>query len=159
MKPRIHTCLWFDTQAEEAARFYTALFPNSHITSVLHYGTGDPMPEGAVMLVTLELDGHALSLLNGGPHFTLSPAASLVVSCADQAEVDRCWAALSAVPEAEMCGWLVDRWGVSWQIVPQRFMERMEEPPSPARQRMTAAMRQMRKLDIAALERAYAGTP
>lgn len=159
MTPHIHTCLWFDTQAEEAARFYTSLFPNSRITSVLHYGPGDPMPEGAVMLVVFELDGHAVSALNGGPHYRLSPAASLVVSCADQAEVDRCWSALSAVPEAEMCGWLVDRWGVSWQIVPQRFMERMEEPPSPARQRMIAAMRQMRKLDVAALELAYTGEP
>lgn len=159
MTPHIHTCLWFDTQAEEAARFYTSLFPNSRITSVLHYGPGDPMPEGAVMLVVFELDGHAVSALNGGPHYQPSPAASLVVSCADQAEVDRCWSALSAVPEAEMCGWLVDRWGVSWQIVPQRFMERMEEPPSPARQRMIAAMRQMRKLDVAALELAYTGEP
>lgn len=130
MTPHIHTCLWFDTQAEEAARFYTSLFPNSRITSVLHYGPGGPMPEGTVMQVGFELDGHAVSALNGGPHYRLSPAASLVVSCADQAEVDRCRAALSAVPEAEMCGWLVDRWGVSWQIVRQRFMERMEEPPS-----------------------------
>lgn len=159
MTPHLHTCLWFDTQAEEAAGFYTALFPNSRITQVLRYGTGDPMPEGTAMLVSLELDGHALSLLNGGPHYHHSPAASLVVSCADQAEVDRCWAALSAVPEAEMCGWLVDRYGVSWQIAPRFVLERMQEAPSPARQRLTMAMRQMRKLDIAALERAYAGEP
>jgi predicted 3-demethylubiquinone-9 3-methyltransferase (glyoxalase superfamily) len=154
MKPRIHTCLWFDTQAEEAAQFYISVFPDSRITSVLRYGPGDPMPEGTAMLVTLELDGHVLSLLNGGPHYRLSPVASLVVSCADQAEVDRCWAALSAVPEAEMCGWLVDRWGVSWQIVPIFLMDRLSGPPGPAVQRMTAAMRTMRKLDIAALQAA-----
>lgn len=159
MTPHIHTCLWFDNQAEEAAGFYTALFPNSRITSVLRYGTGDPVPEGTAMLVSMELDGHALSLLNGGPHYRLSPAASLVVTCPDQAEVDRCWSALSAVPEAEMCGWLVDRYGVSWQIAPTFVLERMQEAPSPARQRLTMAMRQMRKLDIAALERAYAGEP
>lgn len=159
MTPHLHTCLWFDTQAEEAAGFYTTLFPRSRITQVLRYGTGDPMPEGTAMLVSLELDGHALSLLNGGPHHHHSPAASLVVRCADQAEVDRCWAALSAVPEAEMCGWLVDRYGVSWQIAPTFVLDRMQEAPSPARQRLTTAMRQMRKLDIAALERAYAGEP
>lgn len=157
MSHAIHTCLWFDHQAEEAAGFYTALFPNSHIASVLRYGAGDPAPEGAVMLVSLELDGHTLSLLNGGPHYRHSPAASLVVSCKDQAEVDRCWSALSAVPEAEMCGWLVDRWGVSWQIVPTFVMERLAGPPGPAVQRMTAAMRTMRKLDIAALQAAHDG--
>ncbi|UJW79834.1 VOC family protein [Hydrogenophaga sp. SL48] len=159
MTPHIHTCLWFDTQAEEAAAFYGSVFPGSRITGVLRYGPGEPMPEGSALLVSLELDGHALSLLNGGPHYRLSPAASLAVRCADQAEVDRCWAALSAVPEAEMCGWLVDRYGVSWQIVPSFVMERLAGPPGPGVQRMTAAMRQMRKLDIAALERAYAGEP
>lgn len=157
MPTQVHTCLWFDTQAEEAAHWYTGLFPGSRITSVLRYGPGGAKPEGSVMLVRFELNGHAVSALNGGPHYQLSPAASLVVACGDQAEIDRCWAALSAVPEAEMCGWLVDRFGVSWQIVPQRLMERLQEPPSPAQQRMTDAMMQMRKLDLAALERAYAG--
>ncbi|MBT9552642.1 MAG: VOC family protein [Hydrogenophaga sp.] len=159
MTPHIHTCLWFDTQAEEAAAFYGSVFPGSRITGVLRYGPGEPMPEGSALLVSLELDGHALSLLNGGPQYRHSPSASLAVRCADQAEVDRCWAALSAVPEAEMCGWLVDRYGVSWQIVPSFVMERLAGPPGPGVQRMTAAMRQMRKLDIAALERAYAGEP
>lgn len=157
MHTAIHTCLWFDTQAEDAARHYLSVFPGARITGILHYGPGGPLPEGTPMLVTLELAGHTVSLLNGGPHYTLSPAASLVVRCADQDEVDRCWAALSAVPEAEMCGWLVDRWGVSWQIVPALLMDRLSGPPGPGVQRMTTALRLMRKIDIAALERAYHG--
>jgi predicted 3-demethylubiquinone-9 3-methyltransferase (glyoxalase superfamily) len=157
MTDRIHTCLWFDTEAEAAARFYTSVFPNTRITGVLRYGPGEPMPEGAAMLVSLVLDGHAVSLLNGGPHHTLSPAASLVVRCDSQTEIDRYWAALSAVPEAEMCGWLVDRFGVSWQIVPTPLLAWLAGPPGPSVQRLTAAMRPMRKLDIATLERAYLG--
>ena len=157
MTPRIHTCLWFDTQAEAAAAFYCSVFPGSRVTGVLRYGPGEPMPERSALLVSLELDGHALSLLNGGPQYRHSPAASLAVRCADQAEVDRCWAALSAVPEAAMCGWLVDRYGVSGQIVPAFVMERFAGPPGPGLQRMTASMRQMGKLDIAALQAAYNG--
>lgn len=157
MTDRIHTCLWFHTQAEEAAQFYTAVLPNARITGVLRHGPGEPLPEGAALLVSLDLDGHAVSLLNGGPHFTLTPAASLVLCCTDQAELDRHWAALSAVPEAEMCGWLVDRFGVSWQVIPTQLMERLAGPPGPGVQRMTTALRQMRKLDIATLERAYLG--
>lgn len=157
MSATVHTCLWFNDQAEEAARFYTEVIPNSGIDEVIRYGPGEPMAAGTAMLVRLTLDGHAVSLLNGGPHFSPSPAASLVVRCADQAAVDRCWAALSAQPEAEMCGWLVDRFGVSWQIVPALLMDRLAGPPGPGVQRMTAALRQMRKIDAAALERAYSG--
>jgi predicted 3-demethylubiquinone-9 3-methyltransferase (glyoxalase superfamily) len=145
MSATVHTCLWFNDQAEEAARFYTEVIPNSCIDEVIRYGPGEPMAAGTAMLVRLTLDGHAVSLLNGGPHFRPSPAASLVVRCADQAAVDRCWAAL------------VDRFGVSWQIVPALLMDRLAGPPGPGVQRMTAALRQMRKIDAAALERAYSG--
>ena len=115
---QITPCLWFDTEGEEAARFYTSIFPNSRIVDTGYYTDAGPRPAGTVMIVTFELDGQRFTALNGGPEFTFSEAVSFQVSCADQAEVDRYWDALSAGGEEGPCGWLKDKYGVSWQIVP-----------------------------------------
>jgi predicted 3-demethylubiquinone-9 3-methyltransferase (glyoxalase superfamily) len=155
--PKTSTCLWFDTQAQEAAELYTSVFPNSRITAVTRYGKGMPLPEGSVLTVTFEIDGSEYTLLNGGKVFTLSPAASIVVHCETQEEVDRYWSALSAVPQAEQCGWLQDRFGVSWQIVPRRLFAMLQDPDSARVQRVTNAFMQMKKFDLAALDRAYEG--
>jgi len=156
MKPRVHTCLWFDRQAEEVAQFYTTVFPNSRITEITRYSAGAPMPEGTALTVSFELDGQIFTAINGGPQYTHSPAMSLVVTCTSQDEVDRYWAALSAVPKAEQCSWLVDRYGVSWQIVPQQVMDMLLHPDAAAKQRMMAAVMPMKKLNIAALQKAFA---
>jgi predicted 3-demethylubiquinone-9 3-methyltransferase (glyoxalase superfamily) len=155
--PKTSTCLWFDTQAQEAAELYTSVFPNSRITAVTRYGKGMPLPEGSVLTVTFEIDGSEYTLLNGGKVFTLSPAASIVVHCESQEEVDRYWSALSAVPQAEQCGWLQDRFGVSWQIVPRRLFAMLQDTDSARVQRVTNAFMQMKKFDLAALDRAYEG--
>jgi predicted 3-demethylubiquinone-9 3-methyltransferase (glyoxalase superfamily)/predicted enzyme related to lactoylglutathione lyase len=155
MKSSIHPCLWFDRQAEEAARFYASVFPNSCIGPITRYGPGAPLPEGTVLTIGFELDGQPFTALNGGPHFGFSPAISLVVACTSQDEVDRCWSRLSARPEHERCGWLVDRYGVSWQIVPQQLMDMLQHPDAARRQRVTAALMGMGKLDIAALQQAF----
>ena len=155
--PKTSTCLWFDTQAKEAADLYVGLFPNARITATTHYGKGMPGPEGSVLTVTFEIDGHEYTLLNGGKHFTLSPAVSIVVHCESQEEIDRYWSALSAVPQAEQCGWLVDRFGVSWQIVPRQLI-RLIGDANPARaKRAFDAMMQMKKIDVAAIEAARRG--
>lgn len=156
MKPRVHTCLWFDRQAEEVAQFYTTVFPNSRITEITRYSAGAHVPEGTALTVSFELDGQTFTAINGGPQYIHSPAMSLVVTCTSQEEVDRYWAALSAVPEAEQCGWLVDRFGVSWQIVPQQVMDMLQHPNAAAKQRMMTALTQMHKLNIAALQNAFA---
>ena len=156
--PNSHTCLWFDRQAEEAARFYASVFPNSSIGDVTRYGPDAPLPEGSVLTIDFTLDGQRYSAINGGPHFSFSPAISLVVTCADQAEVDHYWQALSAQPAQEQCGWLVDRYGVSWQIVPQVLMDLLRHPDAARRQRVTRALLAMKKLDIAALRQASEGT-
>jgi predicted 3-demethylubiquinone-9 3-methyltransferase (glyoxalase superfamily) len=153
--PLTSTCLWFDTQAKEAADFYVQLFPNSRIKAVTHYGAGAPMPEGSVLTVTFELDGKEYTGLNGGKHFMLSPAVSIVVHCRTQDEVDRYWSALSAVPQAEQCGWVQDRFGLSWQIVPLQLFELMQSPDKPAVNRMFNALMGMKKLDLAGLEKAF----
>ncbi len=157
--PNSHTCLWFDRQAEEAARFYASVFPRSSIGDVTRYGPGAPLPEGTILTIDFTLDGQRYSAINGGPHFAFSPAISLVVTCTDQAEVDHYWQALSANPEREQCGWLVDRYGVSWQIVPQLLMDLLRHPDAARRQRVTTAMLAMKKLDIAALRQAFEGAP
>jgi predicted 3-demethylubiquinone-9 3-methyltransferase (glyoxalase superfamily) len=149
---KIRPCLWFDGRAEEAATFYTSLFDDSVVEDVTRYGPGAPMPEGAVMTATLRLAGQELIILNGGPDHALTPAFSLFVRCEDQAEVDRLWEALADGGEESMCGWLVDRFGVSWQIVPDRLGELLGDPDPERAQRAMTAMLRMRKLDVRALE-------
>jgi predicted 3-demethylubiquinone-9 3-methyltransferase (glyoxalase superfamily) len=149
--PQTSTCLWFDNQAGEAAEFYVGLFPNSRITAVTHYGPGAQLPAGTVLTATFELDGQTYTLLNGGPHYKLSPAASIVVHCRTQDEVDHYWKALSAVPQAEQCGWVQDRFGVSWQIVPEQLFELLQDADAGRRERAMGAMMGMKKLDVGAL--------
>lgn len=144
--------LWFDTQAEEAAAFYTSVFPNSRVTGVRRYGPDAPREEGLVMTVAFELDGVPFVALNGGPQYSFNEAVSFVVDCADQAEIDRYWDALAATEIA--CGWCTDRFGLTWQIVPTRFFELIDGPDEAQTQRVMAAMLQMTKFDIAELERA-----
>ena len=152
--PRLTPNLWFDTQGEEAARFYTSVFPNSRIVEITHYGSAGPRDEGTVMTVSFELDGQPFVALNGGPDFTFNEAISLEIECADQAEVDRYWEALSDGGEEGPCGWLEDRYGLSWQVVPKRLRELVTDPDPERGQRAMAAMLQMRKIDVAELERA-----
>ncbi len=155
---RVASCLWFDTQALEAATFYCSLFEDASISAVSQYGEGMPLPAGTPLLVEFTLAGQHFQGLNGGPMFPQSEAFSISVSCRDQAELDRLWNALTADGGREsMCGWLKDRWGVSWQLVPQRMGELMSSGNGPAIGRMVGCMMTMKKLDIAALEAAYHG--
>ncbi len=160
---RIVPCLWFDDQAEAAAALYTSLFPNGRIVAVTRFGEAGReihgRPPGSVMTVEFELDGQAFSALNGGPMFQFTEAVSLQVMCETQAEIDHYWAGLGegGDPEAQQCGWLKDRFGLSWQIVPTGMVEMMADPTSPATNRAMEAMLAMTKLDIAALRRAYDG--
>jgi predicted 3-demethylubiquinone-9 3-methyltransferase (glyoxalase superfamily) len=151
----IQPCLWFDTQAEEAAAFYVSTFKGSRIVDVVRYPEGSPGTTGAVMTVRFILDGQEFLALNGGPAFTFSPAISLVVHCETQAEVDRLWETLTAGGEEGQCGWLTDKYGVSWQIVPNALSAMMSAGDTAAAQRAFTAMLQMKKLDIALLERAF----
>ena len=154
---RITPCLWFDTQAEEAATFYTSVFEGSRIVEVTRYGSAGPRPEGMVMTVEFELAGQPFLALNGGPEFTFDEAISFQVDCESQEEVDRFWAALSEGGSEGPCGWLKDRFGLSWQIVPTRFNELLRTSDPEAAQRAIKAMLGMKKLDVAALEEAAAG--
>jgi predicted 3-demethylubiquinone-9 3-methyltransferase (glyoxalase superfamily) len=156
---RITPCLWFDTEAEEAAQFYTSVFPRSRIVRVTHYGSAGPRPEGMVMEVELELDGRSYLALNGGPQFRFTEAISLQADCDDQAEVDRLWETLSEGGEEGPCGWLKDRYGVSWQIVPRVLYELIADADREKAQRVIAAMLQMGKIEIPELERAAGGVP
>jgi len=151
---KITPWLWFDNDAEEAAGFYTSLFPNSRITDVTRYGSAGPLPEGAVMTVTFELDGREYVGLNAGPEYPHTPAFSLMVTCDDQAEVDRYWDALAEGGQEVACGWVTDRFGLSWQITPKRLMELLQDPDPAKASRAMAAMMQMVKIDIAAVEQA-----
>ena len=153
---RITPCLWFDTDGEEAAKLYTTVFPNSKILEVTHYGSAGPRPEGTVMTVDFELDGQKFLALNGGPEYRFSEAVSFQVSCESQEDVDRFWAALSAGGEEGPCGWLKDRFGLSWQIVPTRLPELLGSPDPEKAQRVMAAMLQMKKIEIDVLEQAAA---
>jgi predicted 3-demethylubiquinone-9 3-methyltransferase (glyoxalase superfamily) len=150
------TCLWFDTQAEEAAAYYTGIFKDARLGTVHRYTSAGPGPEGDVMLVEFELNGQKFSALNGGPQFTFNEAVSIVVTCADQAEVDYYWDRLSDGGQENVCGWLTDRYGLSWQIVPAVFFDMIADPDSARAARVTQAMLGMTKFDVAALERAYA---
>jgi predicted 3-demethylubiquinone-9 3-methyltransferase (glyoxalase superfamily) len=151
---KITSCLWFDTQGEEAARFYTTVFENSRILDVARYGPAGPGPEGTVMTVTFELDGHRFIALNGGPQFTFDEAISFQVSCETQDEVDYFWNRLSAGGEEGPCGWLKDRYGLSWQIVPTALIELVSDPDIEKSQAAIKAMLGMRKIDIEALQHA-----
>ena len=157
--PGIAPMLWFDTQAEEAARFYTSVFPNSKITDVSHYGEGMPMPAGTVLTVAFELDGEPFTALNGGPVFTFSEAVSFVIDCKDQDEVDHYWATLSEGGEEGQCGWLKDRYGLSWQVVPTELPSLIGDPDPGRASRAMQAMMQMRKLDIATMRAAADQVP
>ena len=153
---KITPCLWFDTEGEEAARFYTSVFPNSRIVDVARYGKAGPRPEGTVMTVTFELGGQKFVALNGGPDFTFNEAISFQVSCETQEEVDAFWSALSEGGEEGPCGWLKDKFGVSWQIVPTVLPKLLGDPDPERSQRVMAAMLNMKKIEIPALERAAA---
>ena len=155
---RVSTCLWFDDQAEAAVAFYTSLFPNSRVIHTTFYLEGAPHPAGTVLTIRFTLDGTEYLALNGGPHFTFSPAISLVAYCNTQDEVDTLWRRLGEGGEESQCGWLTDRFGVSWQVVPHQLLALLNTPDTAASQRVFTAMMQMIKLDIAALERAYDGT-
>ena len=148
--------LWFDTEGEEAATLYTSDFPNSRILDVSRYGSAGPRPEGMAMTVSFELEGRKFVALNGGPQYTFTEAVSFQVSCATQDEVDRFWSALSEGGEEGPCGWLKDRFGLSWQIVPTRLPELLGDPDPEKAQRVMQAMLQMKKIEIDELERAAA---
>jgi predicted 3-demethylubiquinone-9 3-methyltransferase (glyoxalase superfamily) len=157
---RIAPCLWFDDQAEEAAKYYCGIFKNSRIVKVTRYGKAGyevhRRPAGSVMVVAFELEGQRFTALNGGPIFKFNEAMSLQINCDTQEEIDYYWTELSAGgdPRAQQCGWLKDRFGVSWQVVPSMLAALVTDPESEKSQRAFAAMLQMKKLDIAALERA-----
>ena len=154
---RISPFLWFDHRAEEAANLYVSLFPNSRIIGTTRYGEAGPGEPGSVMTVSFELDGLAVTALNGGPYFKLTEAFSMSVDCADQAEVDRYWDGLiEGGGQPSQCGWLKDRFGLSWQIVPSALPRLLADPDKAKAQRVMQAMLQMIKLDVAALEAAAA---
>jgi len=160
-KPRISVCLWFDDQAEEAARFYVSIFENSRIGRIARYdraaATAAGRPEGSVMTVEFELDGQELMALNGGPVFKFTEAMSLVVSCGTQDEVDHFWEKLSAGGREVQCGWLKDQFGVSWQIVPTVLPEMLRDKDPEKSKRVMAAMLTMKKIDVQTLTNAYEG--
>ncbi|MEV1247414.1 VOC family protein [Nonomuraea sp. NPDC050022] len=151
---KITTFLWFDNQAEEAAAFYTSLFEDSRILEVQRYGDAGPGPAGTAMTVSFELAGQRFVALNGGPEFAFTEAISLYVDCASQEEVDELWAKLTEGGSESQCGWLKDRWGLSWQIVPKVLPELLGNPDPAKAQQVMKAMLGMRKIDIKALEEA-----
>ena len=148
--------LWFDTGGEDAANFYVSVFPNSRIVNVARYGSAGPRPEGMVMTVAFELDGQPFVALNGGPDFAFSEAVSFQVGCETQEEVDRYWSTLSEGGEEGPCGWLKDKYGLSWQVVPSALTRLLEDADREKSQRVMAAMLNMGKIEIAELERAAA---
>ncbi|MEO5894914.1 MAG: VOC family protein [Vicinamibacterales bacterium] len=159
----ITPCLWFDHQAEPAAVYYTSIFPNSKIVNITRYGKAGfeihKRPAGSVMTVDFEFDGQPFTGLNGGPFFTFNEAVSFQIFCDTQEQVDRYWDALTAGgdPKAQQCGWLKDKFGLSWQVVPEGMHEMMRDPESAAASRAMTAMLKMKKLDIAGLKRAHEG--
>lgn len=154
---KITPFLWFDGNAEEAANFYTSIFKHSKILNVARYGDAGPGPKGSAMTVTFELEGQQFIALNGGPHYTFSPAISLFVNCETQAEVDELWNQLTAGGKDVQCGWLQDKFGLSWQIIPKQLMELMSDKDPAKSQRVFKAMLKMTKIDIEGLQRAYRG--
>lgn len=154
---KIITYFWFNDKAEEAAKFYTSIFPGSRIREVARYGEAGPGPKGSVMSVLFELNGQEYLALNGGPAFSFTPAISLLVNCLDQSEVDRLWEKLSEGGQKGRCGWLTDKYGLSWQIVPTMLPDMLMDPDEERSQRVMKAMLGMGKMDIVALQRAYEG--
>jgi predicted 3-demethylubiquinone-9 3-methyltransferase (glyoxalase superfamily) len=152
---KITPFLWFDGKAEEAMNFYTSIFKNSKIGSVTRYGDAGPGPMGSVMSVTFQLEGQEFMALNGGPHFSFSPAISFFVDCKTQQEVDRLWDKLSAGGEKQRCGWLKDKYGLSWQIIPTALGEMLQDKDAEKSARVMRAMLQMDKIDIKKLKEAY----
>lgn len=158
---KIVPCLWFDHQAEEAARFYVSLFRNARITHISHYGEAGVeyhgKPPGSVLTVSFELDGCAFTALNGGPLFTFNESISLQVACEDQAEIDHFWSQLGegGDPAAQQCGWLKDRFGLSWQVFPNELLQMLADSDPGKVARVTNAMMPMKKMDLAVLRRAY----
>ena len=160
MKP-IMPCLWFDGKAEEAARFYTSIFKDSKITDITHYGSSaskaSGMPAGSVMTVNFEINGQEIMALNGGPEFKFTEAISMVVRCKNQDEIDEYWDALTRGGTPSVCGWLKDKYGLSWQIVPESMDKLIRDKDPEKSERVMAALMQMKKLDMKALEEAYEG--
>ena len=156
MPQRITPFLWFDGNAEEAANFYVSVFPNSKITEVSRYGEGAPRPAGLVMVVSFRLDGQEFSALNGGPEFTFNEAVSFLINCQSQEEVDYYWDKLTDGGEPGPCGWLKDKFGVSWQVNPTVLTQMLQDDDRERADRVMQAMLQMGKIDIAKLEEAYA---
>ena len=154
--PTITPNLWFDTQAEEAAEFYVSVFPDSKITDVTHYTEGGPREPGLVLTVDFVLDGQRYTAINGGPEFTFDEAISLLINCADQEEVDHYWGKLTEGGEEGPCGWLKDKYGLSWQVVPDGLVELVTNPNERG-QRAMKAMMGMKKLDLAAVQAAFDG--
>jgi len=154
---RITPFLWFDGNAEAAATFYVSVFPNSEITAISRYGEAGPGPAGSVMVVSFRLDGQAFQALNGGPEFAFTEAISLLIDCESQEEVDHYWEKLADGGEPGPCGWLKDRFGVSWQVVPRVLPEMLRDEDPERAGRVMQAMMGMGKLDVTGLERAYAG--
>ena len=152
---KITPFLWFDDKSEEAANFYVSVFENSKILSVARYGEGGPRPKGTVMTVKFQLQGQEFVALNGGPHFSFSPAISFVVNCETQEEIDRLWDELSDGGRQDVCGWLVDRFGVTWQIVPRVLDEMLSDDDTERANRVMQVMLKMKKLEIKPLEDAY----
>jgi predicted 3-demethylubiquinone-9 3-methyltransferase (glyoxalase superfamily) len=159
MPQKIIPNLWFDTQAQDAAEFYVSVFKNSRIVNVTHYTEAGPRPAGTVMTVEFELDGSRFVGLNGGPDFTFNEAVSFQINCADQEEVDYFWSRLSDGGSEGPCGWLKDRFGLSWQVVPEGMEQLFADPDKDRAARAMAAMLKMGKLDIAAIQRAADGVP
>jgi predicted 3-demethylubiquinone-9 3-methyltransferase (glyoxalase superfamily) len=155
---KITTCLWFDTQAEEAADFYASVFDGSKILSVARYGDGGPGPAGQAMTVEFEIEGRKFLALNGGPAFNFNEAVSFVIDCSSQEEVDRYWSALTEGGSESQCGWLKDKFGVSWQVVPSVMGQLLGGPDPEGAQRAMQAMLGMRKLVISELQAAYNGS-
>jgi len=154
---KITTFLWFDNQAEEAMNFYTSIFRNSKILNVSRYGDAGPGPKGTVMVGTFQLEGQEFMALNGGPHFKFTEAISLVINCETQEEVDNFWEKLSEGGQKSQCGWLKDKYGLSWQVVPTILGELMQDKDPEKANRVMQAVLKMTKLDIATLKQAYEG--
>jgi predicted 3-demethylubiquinone-9 3-methyltransferase (glyoxalase superfamily) len=154
---KISPFLWFDNQAEEAMHFYVSIFKNSKTGNVTRYGDAGPGPKGSVMTASFELEGQQFTALNGGPHFKFTEAISFVVDCKTQDEVDELWDRLSEGGQTQQCGWLKDKFGLSWQIVPSVLMELINDPDPQKSKRVTEAMLQMTNIDIAKLRQAYEG--
>ena len=152
--PPITPNLWFDTEAQEAAEFYVSVFPNSKVTTITHYPEGAQQPAGTVLTVDFVLDGQEYTAINGGPAFTFTEAISLMINCADQDEIHYYWDKLTEGGEESMCGWLKDRYGLSWQVAPADWVDMLNDADPARAQRMMPAMFGMKKLDVAALRAA-----